>query len=518
MGARESNDPLLIGIDAGTSLIKAAAFDASGRMRAKAERANQYRILENGGVEQDMNATWTRLADVLSELTAQLSGEILALAVTGQGDGTWLIDEHGAPQHDAWLWLDARAHQEVAAIQKDAALAESIYRHTATGLNVCQMGAHLLWMKTHAPELLRRSAHALHCKDWLYFRLTDAVASDCTEPIFSFGDFRARDYSNEVLDALGLMEFRRLLPPITDGTRTGHPLSQAAAQATGLKAGTPVCLGLVDVMCCALGAGLHDPHTRPGLTILGSTGMHMRFVENADAVFLNAERTGYTMCFPGKSYAQMQTNMAATLNIDWILSLARQILAAHAPAAADTDLLRGLDDMLEETTPGKAMFHPYISPSGERGPFIDPTARASFTGLDQSTNWSDMVRAVFDGVILAVCDCYQAMQDTPAQIRITGGGGKSRCLRQWLASALNRPTVEIQQPEAGACGAAMMAAVRLGIHDNLTDATQAWVAPLLGKETQPDATQTKIYRDMFARYQASRKCLAPLWRIQSNTP
>ena len=520
-------DPVIIGIDAGTSVIKAAAFDLSGRMRAKAERGNRYRILENGGAEQDMRATWALLADALKELVGQLSAEVQAIGVTAQGDGTWLIDKHGTPQHDAWLWLDARAADEIAAIRREA-LDESIFRHTATGLNACQMGAQLLWMKRHAPQLLQRSAHALHCKDWLYFKLTGVVGTDCSEALFTFGDFRRRAYSDAVLEALGLAEFRHLLPPIIDGTRTSHALTAAAAEATGLKAGTPVCLGLVDVMCSALGAGLHDPQQRPGLTILGSTGMHMRFVENADAVFLNAERTGYTMCFPGTSYAQMQSNMAATLNIDWILGLARQILSEHGNADGDIspqaqgaskarrrDLLRGLDDRLEQTTPGKLLFHPYISSAGERGPFVDSAARASFTGLDHSTGWHDMLRAVFDGVVLAACDCYRAMQDMPEQIRITGGGAKSRCLRQWLASALGRPVVEIRQPEAGACGAAMMAAVRLGLYDDLTAATEDWITPLLGETIHPDAAQSQDYRNIFARYEASRKCLAPLWRLQS---
>lgn len=504
----------IIGVDAGTSVIKAVAFDLSGRMRAKAERSNHYRILENGGAEQDMNATWAALADTLAELVNKLPGEVLAIAVTGQGDGTWLVDHNGEPQHNAWLWLDARAINEIAEIRRGP-LAEKIFQHTGTGLSACQMGAHLLWMKKHDPLLLRRSAHALHCKDWLYFKLTGTIATDCTESVFSFGDFRKRDYSNEVLAAFGLEEFRHLLPPIIDGTRTSHGLNREAATAIGLKAGTPVCMGLVDVMCCALGAGLHNPRDRPGLAILGSTGMHMRFVENADAVVLNADRTGYTMCFPDGSLSQMQTNMAATLNIDWILGLARQILAEHGTEANEADLLHSLDDRLESTSPGKVMFHPYISSAGERGPFINPAARASFTGLDQSAGWNDLVRAVFDGVALAACDCFRAMQDMPRQIRVAGGGAKSRCMRQWLASALERPVVEIRQPEAGACGAAMMASVRLGLHDDLTTATEGWVVPMIGEVTWPDPAQAEIYRHLFARYDASRKCLEPLWRIQS---
>ena len=125
---------------------------------------------------------------------AGLGERALALAVTGQGDGTWLIDANGEPVHDGWLWLDARAAAEAREIEASAGI-DTIYRTTATGVNVCQMRTHLRWMKRHAPDLLGRASTAMHCKDWLYFRLTGVRATDPTEGLFSFGDFRTRTYS-----------------------------------------------------------------------------------------------------------------------------------------------------------------------------------------------------------------------------------------------------------------------------------------------------------------------------------
>ena len=233
-----------------------------------ASRRNTYRQLPNGGVEQDMRRTWQDTAATLRDLGERipdLSRRVLALAVTGQGDGTWLLDADHAPVHDGWLWLDARAAGTARTLAESSA-AEIVYRNTGSGINVCQMRTHLNWMKAHAPELLARAASAVHCKDWLYLNLTGVRASDPSEAGFTFGNFRTGDYSDGAISALGLADLRHLLPPIVDGSRTAHGLTLQAAEATGLPEGLPVVLGLIDAMCSALGAGICDPATEPGLT------------------------------------------------------------------------------------------------------------------------------------------------------------------------------------------------------------------------------------------------------------
>ena len=506
---------VLIGIDAGTSVIKAVAFDLAGNEVAAASRPNVYRTLPNGGVEQDMTRTWDDTAAVLLQVTQAVGADrVLALGVTGQGDGTWLIDGDGRPIHDGWLWLDARAAAEARELAASSGI-NDIYRITGSGVNVCQMRTHLVWMARHAPELLSRAVTALHCKDWLYYRLTGVLATDPTEGVFTFGDFHARDYDASVIDALGLSGYRSLLPPILDGSQQTHGLSTAAAEATGLRAGLPVSLGYVDIMCSALGAGLHDAEARPGFTILGSTGAHMRFAADVSEVNLNADRTGYTMAFPGPAYAQLQTNMAATLNVDWLLGLACEILAAQGVSREPADLLKGLDERVMDARPGAALFHPYISAAGERGPFTEPAARASFTGLDQSTGWFDMVRAVYDGLALAARDCYAVMGPIPGEIRLTGGAARSKALRRILAAALNAPVRTVARQEAGAAGAVMIAGIAEGIFADAAAATEAWVRPLLQAPQRPEPNLAGVYDNLFDAYRATREALTPAWTAQA---
>lgn len=511
------SDALLIGIDAGTSVIKAVAFDLDGRQVAQASRRNSYVTLPNGGVEQDMRRTWADTAAVLRELGEtidRLAQRVVALGVTGQGDGTWLIGAQGQPVHDAWLWLDARASAEAAELGASDGI-DVIFENTGTGVNVCQMRSQLLWMVRHAPDLVLRAGTAFHCKDWLYFNLTGVRATDPTEGVLTFGDYRTRDYSTAVIDALGLTDLRHLLPEIVDGARDFHPLSDAAARTTGLPAGLPVSLGYIDIACTALGAGIHDPASQVGLTILGSTGVHMRFVPDADSVDLNAGRTGYTLALPGQAFAQLQTNMAATLNIDWVFGLEAEILKIHGITPDPGSIIDGFDRRVMKARPGRALYHPYISAAGERGPFTDPMARASLTGLCLDTSWDDILRGVCDGLVLSARDCYTAMGAMPGEVRLTGGGAKSSALRSLLASALNTPVRAIAQDEAGAAGAVMIAALAQGHFSDATAATDAWIGPLLGELEQPDPSLIETYDALFEAYDATRVALSPAWRAQA---
>ena len=507
--------PVVIGLDAGTSVIKAVAFASDGTNLAAAAVPNRWQAVAGGGAEQDMAATWAATAATLRQLAERLPGlerRAVALAVTGQGDGTWLVDRDGDPVGPALLWLDARAARIAAALRARSKDPER-FAATGTGLAACQQGPQLRWLAEHRPEVLDAAATAFHCKDWLYLRLTGDRATDPSEAALSFGDFRTRDYSRAVLEALGLQDRRHLLPEIVDGTGRHGALSPAAARATGLAAGTPVVLGYIDIVCSALGAGLLDRTGAAGTSIVGSTGMHMRLVRDAAAVTLPADRTGYTIAFPAPgAVAQMQSNLAATLNLDWVLDLMAGILAGEGIRRERHELLAGLDRMLEATTPGTLLFHPYISEGGERGPFVDGDARAAFLGLSTRHGHADLVRAVLEGIAFAARDCYAAMGPLPREIRLSGGGARSAMLRQMMAAVLGATVRTVAREEAGAAGAAMMAAVCLGIHSDMQTCADRWVGPHLGPAMEPDSSLAAVYGGLFPAYRAARAAMPPVWR------
>jgi erythritol kinase len=509
---------VLVALDSGTSVVKAVAFSTSGDILAIASRPNAYTVLPGGGVEQDMRRSWDDAAAVLAELSAALAErypglEVLALGITGQGDGTWLIDAAGEPVGDGWLWLDARAAGIVEEMKASGAAATA-FAYTGTGLAACQQAPQLAWMQRHRAEMLNRAATAFHPKDYLYFRATGQRHTSPCEGCFTFGDFRTRSYREEVLRALGLAELRCLLPPMLDGTLASHPLTAEAARQTGLPEGIPVVLGYVDVLCTALGAGLYGAGEDAGVSVIGSTGMHIKLVPSVADVAPSAAMTGYCMPFPVPGHTiQAQTNMAATLNIDWLADLAADAAAlAGRSEWPRTELLRQLGEMALRARPGAALFHPFISTAGERGPFTDAYARASLIGFDQSVRLAEVARAVFEGLGFAARDCYDAVGGAPAEIRVTGGAARSPAIRAILAACLDRPVRLAAQPEAGAAGVAMMAAVRIRLYPDMAACARDWVVPRLEAPLKPAPGLVALYERLYPLYRDSYRALSLLWR------
>ncbi|HWK46958.1 MAG TPA: FGGY-family carbohydrate kinase [Stellaceae bacterium] len=505
---------LVIGLDSGTSVVKAVAFTLDGRDIATAAVKNQVAFRPGAVAEQDIAGTWTsaaRTLRALAERVPDLAQRTAALAVTGQGDGTWLLDRSGAPVAPAWLWLDGRSGEIVRAWRGDET-GPAVYRITGTGLNPSLQSGQIAWHLRNRPDLLERAATALHCKDWLYHRMTGERATDPAEGIFTYGDFRTGRYDDAILELLGITSAKRLLPEIVDGTRHHAPLVAAAAAETGLRAGTPIVLGSVDVLCTALGAGLYDPGRDVGVTILGSTGMHMRLCPTA-AVPLG-DQVGYTMPFmvPGHA-AAIQSNMAATLNIDWFVAMASDLVEASGAGRPDpAPLLATLERRAAEAAPGALLYHPFICATGERGPFVEPLARAQFLGLSSKTSAFELMRAVYEGLAFAARDCYDALGGAPAEIRLSGGAARSALCRRILASVLGRPIRTIERAETGAAGAAMMATVSLGHFKDLAEACEHWVRPTFGAIEEPDDALRAIYQSLYPSYRAGYRSMTGVWR------
>ena len=166
------------------------------------------------------------------------------------------------------------------------------------------------------------------------------------------------------------------MPPIASGCfrrsstarRQSDRLQRPRRARPGYRQERPSFLAISTWSAQASAAGLCDRDGGVGCTIVGSTGMHMRLAMTPDRVQLNSERSGYTMAFPVPgTCAQMQSNMASTLNIDWLLDLAREILATADVERSRRDLLAGMDDSMLAAAAGTASLHPYISQAGERG-------------------------------------------------------------------------------------------------------------------------------------------------------
>ena len=510
----------IIALDLGTSMIKAVLFDRAGRQLASAARPNRYQRLAGGGAEQDSTATLTAARQTVAELVGQIPGgpsALAALAVTGQGDGTWLVDDAGQPVGDSLLWLDARAAGIVADYERSG-VRQEIYPRTGCGLNACNQSAQLAWLAAHEPERIARASTAMHCKDWVYFGLTGERVTDVSEGSFTFGNFRTRNYDDEVIAALALEDLRHLLPPIIDGAKQTHPLSSEAAAATGLTQGLPVSLGYVDVVCSALGAGVYAPAMSSGCSLYGSTGMHIRLVDDLAKLDLRGDPSGYVMPLPGSdAVLRMQSHLAATFNFDWLAGIIREAAAMFGPEPKIDDLFAAMNDRAEAASVGTVLYHPYIDEGGERGPFLNPQARAQFLGLTASTGLGDLGRAVYEGLAFAGRHCFEAAGGVPEEVRMTGGGSRSSLLRDVLAAVLGARVRASLQTESGAAGAAIIAALAVGLVADLDEACATWVKPTLGPVCEPNPSWQEQYQLLYKSYLLTTTAMPPVWAALAET-
>ena len=508
------NEDVIIGIDAGTSVLKAVAFSINGKELASSSINNAYNISDDGTATQSPKETWKKCVKIISDLCLQLPGlesRTIIISVTGQGDGTWLVDKKGEPTCDAWLWMDSRS----AKIARELSLLpteEARFNATGTGMFAGQQGSQINYIEKTSPDILNKSQTAFHCKDYLYMKLTDVRATDPSEACMSFGNFRTRNYDDEVIKNVGLDKRKSLLPKIIDGSKVTYPLSNNAAKMTGLKLGTPVSLGYLDGLCSFLGSGGYDPIKKVGNTVIGTTGAHMKS-SNVSEVLLDLDsKSGYTLVLPipGK-VLQLQTNMSGSLNIDWLSTIAEDLFREFDKKITSEDFISHIDQWLKSSKPGKILYHPYISDAGERGPFIDSFARASIIGLTSSHRFPDIVRAVIEGLCMASRDCYLAMGKIPHEIRLAGGATKSKTLRKIFSSALKTSIRTSNSKEPGATGAAMIGAMAIGVYQDWGKCISEWVTPNLGEAEEYDLDLANTYDELFKIYLNSRKQLKPLW-------
>ena len=505
---------IIIGIDAGTSILKAVAFTLNGKEIATSSIKNTYNISDDGNATQPLNTTWENCIKIILDIKKKiinLKERLALISITGQGDGTWLIDKKGNPVCDAWLWLDARSSENV---KKLSNLESDNARFNATGtaLFAGQQSCQISHMEEHDPEILNQSATAFHCKDWLYYKLTNIRATDPSEACFTFGNFRTKNYDESVINDLGLSKRKNLLPDIIDGSKTTHPLVNESANLLDLISGTPISLAYIDAVCTFLGSGGLDHNKNVGTSILGTTSGHMKASKINEIVPNLNLKSGYVMLLPIDNLAlQFQTSMSGTLNIDWLKLLVKDIFEEFDIHLDNKNFTNKINQWVNKAKPGKIIYHPYISEAGERGPFINNDAKASLIGLRLNDKFPEIIRSFIEGLCFAARECYTAIGAIPNEIRIVGGGFQSESIRQIFSSVLKVSVRQSNRLEAGAAGAAMIGAMSIGVYKDWNSCMEDWVNPLLGKINKHNEELSIIYDQVYKTYLESRNKVMPVW-------
>ncbi|MEV5106178.1 FGGY family carbohydrate kinase [Streptomyces massasporeus] len=461
---------MYVGIDVGTSMVKAAAFDATGRELAVASRPVEL-TLHGGVVEQDMEEVYGAVVAVLGEVTGRVPEPVELAGLTGQGDGVWLVDGEGRPVRAAASWMDGRAHELVDRWLADGTF-EEVFRRTGSAMFPGCPGPLLAWLDRHEPKALDAAKAALYCKDMVFQRLTGAgPATDVSDASMPFLDPRTRTYDDRVVELLGLEHRRGLLAPVSD------PVATAQARGEGLPSGTRIANGPYDLPACALGAGVTSPGD--GLLIVGTCLASLVATTELDlsgepaGLYISTDRPGHRL--------RAMPAMVGTAALDWVLSTTG---VRHDE----------VDGLLAGTPPGAhgVRVLPYFAPSGERAPFVDPRLRAELTGVSLESTRGDLVRATCEGIGYAARHCLEAAGLT-GSLAVCGGGTRSSAWMRLLADVLGRP-LRIVEGEVGARGAVLAAAERYGVG---LDA-RAWTKPTAVVE--PDPERAAFYTSGYAEH------------------
>lgn len=478
------NTPLLVGIDVGTTSVKATLFDESGAaLRTFADPYPTSRPTP-GLAEQDP-VDWTaRVAAALAQLSDGLpEGAVAAVGLTSQVNTHVFVGEDGAPLLRAITWQDGRAGAEAAELDALISAAERIaWWGAPLPIDASHPLARALWLKRHHPDLWARTRWLMAPKDYCILKLTGEVTAD---PMTAFGLIdQSLAYVPRLLDLVPGVAER--LPPLRSFTqsagriRSGLPL-----------AGTPMVTGAMDAWAGLIGTGaLRDGDC---MYLSGTS-------EIVGLVSSTRHPAAGVVAFPTCEGITMHAGptQAGGASLAWLSNL-----TGHAPSELST--LAASSDPHRPTP----LFLPHLQ--GERAPIWDIRARGAFIGLDGSMGPADLARAVFEGVASSVrwlLEALEASAGRPAtSFSMAGGGAASDPWCQIRADMLGRPIRRLKTLDAGVLGAAILAGVGAGCFSSIAEAANSLI--VTDRLFEPDPSRRERMDFLYGEYRALYAALKP---------
>lgn len=434
---------MFLGIDVGTSGVKAVLIDHQGRVHARGDAALSVSRPAPLWSEQDPALWWQASEAAVAALPAELRAGVQGVGLSGQMHGATVLGEDDRPLRPAILWNDGRAFSECEELEALVPGARGI-----TG-NLAMPGftaPKLLWLRSHEPELFAQIRAVLLPKDYVRLCMTGDKASDLSDSAGTLWlDGARRDWSDALLNACGLT--RDHMPHLHEGTAITGTLRAEVAARWGVGQGTnsvPVAAGGGDNAAGAVGVGaVHDGEA---FLSLGTSGV---IFLATDGFRPNPRRAVHAFCHavPGM-WHQMSVHLSAASCLDW----GAQVTGLHLP-----DFLLAA----ERAGPcaGPELFLPYLS--GERTPHNDPHVRGALLRMNHDTDPERIAAAVLEGVAFAHADGLDALREAGSvveQLTVIGGGARSPHWGRVLAAALGVRLAYVEDGDIGpALGAARLA-------------------------------------------------------------
>ena len=478
----------LIGIDSSTTATKALLIDERGEIVAVAASEYDFQTPHPLWSEQDPALWWEGTVHSIRRVLADSGVDPAAVGgvgLTGQMHGLVLLDAAGQVLRPSILWNDQRTGRQCDEIRARLGKSELV-RITGNDALTGFTAPKILWVQENEPEIFARIHKILLPKDYVRYKLTGDFATDRAGAGGTLlVELATRDWSPAVVEALGIDP--AWLPPTNEGTQITGVVSAAAAEATGLRAGTPVVGGGGDQAAGGVGVGAVEE----GIVALSLGTSGVVFAGANSPIYEPEGRLhAFPHALPGKWHL-MGVMLSAAGSLRWY----RDTLA---PGVAYDDLLAPAAAI----PPGSdgLLFLPYLT--GERTPHPDPLARGAFVGLTVRHSQAHLTRAVLEGVAFGLRDSFELMKSAGLsairQVRVSGGGARSPLWRQILADVLGSELATVNTTEGAAYGAALLAGVGAGVWPDGETACRQTVR--VTGSTAPNRDAAPVYERMYGVY------------------
>ncbi|MCS7061017.1 MAG: xylulokinase [Anaerolineae bacterium] len=494
----------LLGIDLGTSSVKALLIDEQGTPLASATVEYPLSAPKPLWSEQDPADWWRGTGEAVRAVMAKAglsAADVRGIGLSGQMHGLTLLDKEGQVLRPAILWNDQRTGPQCETITQLAGGKQRVLELTANVVLPGFTAPKLLWVRENEPDIYARVAHVLLPKDYIRYKLSGEFATEVSDASgMSVFDVRNRTWSDEMLRILDIP--RAWMPRCAESHEVTASVSQSAAQELGLQAGTPIVGGGGDNAAAAVGNGI----VREGV-VSASIGTSGVVFASSEHFVMEPEGNVHAFCH---ALPQMWHVMGVMLSAGGSLRWHRDVIAYGDPAltgrrtlGSDTD---PYDIMLAQAAhvPAGAeglLFLPYLT--GERCPYPDPLARGAFVGLTIRHTQAHLTRAVVEGITFGLADSLALVRGLGIpihEVRAVGGGARSAFWRQLMADVFQTEITLINSAEGAAFGVALLAGVGIGIWRTAREACDATLKVTTRVEPTRDSAVRNRYADMYARY------------------
>ena len=475
---------MYLGIDIGTSGVKAILMEESGDVAAQATAPLPISRPHPLWSEQDPADWWTATNTAVKALPADFRAAVRGIGLAGQMHGATLLDKNDNILRPAILWNDGRSEATCRVLENAAPDLHSIAGNLAMpGFTAPK----LLWVREHEPDVFAKTEKVLLPKDYVRLLMTGAYACDVSDAAGTLWlDVAQRTWSETLLDACDLS--RDHMPSLFEGSDVCGAILPAIATDWGVPAGTPIVGGGGDNAAGAVGVGVVK--AGDAFLSLGTSGV----LFSADAAYNpNAASGVHTFCHavPGL-WHQMSVMLSAASCVDWAAKLVGVTDAAALIASAEDAKLLGQSE---------SVFLPYLS--GERTPHNNPRAKGVLFGLTHESGAAEVGQAVLEGVALGFADGLDVLSASAdiTSISVIGGGSRSSYWGRILAAALNKPLLYRKNADVGpALGAARLAQMGAN-HQSVPD----FEAPEVETIIEPRSEDVAIMAERLVRYRALYK-------------